>query len=77
MQIYGLPKEFFRLSKANFPDLNHKETDRVRAIAIYQGSRDVGLVCRTFGVSRATLYRWLKRFKPRTLRMRRKRNLGN
>jgi len=67
MEVFSIAKGFYRLSKDAPPELNQKEFDRLRALTIYRETQDVKLVCQTFGISRATLYRWLERFDPRDL----------
>jgi len=67
MKVFSIAKGFYRLSKNVPPELSQKEFDRLRALTIYKETRDVKLVCQTFGISRATLYRWLRRFDPRDL----------
>jgi putative transposase len=67
MEVFSIAKGFYRLSKNAPPELSQKEFDRLRALTIYGETGDVRLVCQTFGVSRATLYRWLKRFDPKDL----------
>jgi len=67
MEVFSIAKGFYRLSKHAPPELNQKEFDRLRALKIYGETQDVKLVCQTFGISRATLYRWLKRFDPKDL----------
>jgi putative transposase len=62
----------FTTKALTFSELNRdcsekKEFDRLRALTIYRETGDVKLVCQTFGISRATLYRWLKRFDPKDL----------
>jgi len=56
MEVFSIAKGFYRLSKNAPPELSQREFDRLRAITLYRESRDVGLVCDTFGISRATLY---------------------
>jgi len=67
MEVFSIAKGFYRLSKHAPPELNQKEFDRLRGLTIYRETGDVKLACQTFGISRATLYRWLKRFDPRDL----------
>jgi len=67
MEVFSIAKGFYKLSKSAPPELSQKEFDRLRAITIWHETRDITLVCQTFGISRATLYRWLKRFDPRDL----------
>ncbi len=67
MEVFSIAKGFYRLSKNTPPELSQKDFDRLRALRIYEETRDVRLVCQTFGISRATLYRWLGRFDPKDL----------
>jgi len=67
MSFFSIAKGFHKLSSHPPPELTPKELDRLRAITIYNNTRDVFLVCKTYGISRATLYRWLKRYDPKDL----------
>jgi transposase len=67
MKVFSIAKGFYRLSKNTPPELSQKEFDRLRALTIYGETKDVKLVCQTFGISRATLYRWLERFDSKDL----------
>jgi putative transposase len=67
MEVFGLVKEFFRLSQLVFSELSGKELDRLRALRLWRETKDTRLICDTFGMSRATLYRWLQRFNPHDL----------
>ncbi len=67
MSFFSIAKGSYKLSSHPPPDLIQKELDRLRAITIYKKARDVSLVCRTYGISRATLYRWVGRFNPNGL----------
>jgi hypothetical protein len=60
MEVIGIGKEFSRLSKLVLPELSQKELDRLRALKLWQETKDTRLICETFGISRATLYcrRW-------------------
>ena len=73
MEVFSIAKGFYRLSKNALPELSQKEFDRLRALTIYGETKDVRLVCETFGISRATLYRWLGRFDPKDLNISAKR----
>jgi len=64
MSFFSIAKGFHKLSKHPPPQLTHIEMDRLRAITIYKRTKDVCLVCKTYGISRATFYRWIKRFNP-------------
>src|SRR4030067_2555740 len=67
MKVFSIAKGFYRLSKHAPPELNQNEFDRLRALTLYGETGDVKLVCQTFGISRATFYRWVKRFDPKDL----------
>lgn len=67
MRVFSIAKGFHYLAKRAFPDLSQEELDRLRAIRLWRQTKDAKLVCETFGISRATLYRWIKRFDPRDL----------
>src|SRR5512139_424076 len=67
MQLFSIAKGFHYLAKHAYPELSQKELDRLRAIRLWRQTKDTPLVCETFGVSRATLYRWLQRFDPKDL----------
>ncbi len=62
MRYFGLNWQFNWVSRYDNVELSPKERDRLRALALWQETKDVKLVCRTFELSRATLYRWRKRF---------------
>ena len=68
MQLKYLPKEFFRLAKRDLPDLGPQALQRLRALALWERTGDAALAAETFGMSRASLYRWRKRFDPADLR---------
>jgi len=67
MSYFSIAKGFHKLSSHPPPDLTQKELDRLRAITIYKKTKDILLVCKTYSISRATLYRWLKRYDPTDL----------
>ncbi len=67
MSFFSIAKGFYILTSHPPPDLTQKELDRLRAITIYKKTKDVSLVRRTYGISRATLYRWLRRYDPKDL----------
>lgn len=67
MRVFGLQGPLNRLSKYGNVRLSTNEQDRLRALALWQETGDVKLVSRTFGISRATLYRWQRRFNPQDL----------
>ncbi len=67
MKVFSIAKGFYRFSRHSPPELSQKEVDRLRVITIWHETKDMELVCDTFGISRATFYRWLKRFDPRDL----------
>jgi hypothetical protein len=62
MEVFSIGKGFCRLSKNAPAELSQKEFDRLRVLTIYGETESVKLVCQTFGISRAALYRrycWL------------------
>ena len=64
MRVFGLERQVYQAWRLGWTELSQKEVDRLRALRIWEETRDVGLVCETFEISRATLYRWAKRFDP-------------
>ncbi|MFQ5894599.1 MAG: IS481 family transposase [Nitrospinota bacterium] len=48
-------------------ELSPRARERLQALSLWRETGDVGLVSRTFGLSRATLYRWRARFEPMDL----------
>lgn len=67
MEVFSIAKGFHYVSKHTPAELSSKELDRQRAVNLLRETGDVALVCRTFGMSRGTLYRWSKRFDPKDL----------
>ncbi len=67
MSYFGLNWQFNWVSRYGNVELSPKERDRLRALALWQDTKDVKLVCRTFEMSQATLYRWRQRFDPHDL----------
>ena len=61
MQVFSIAKGFHKVSQYPSCELSQKELDRLRAITLWYETKNTGLVCETFGMSRATLYRrrWL------------------
>lgn len=67
MRYFGLNWQCNWVWRHVTTELSSKERDRLRALLLWQETKDVALTCRTFGLSRATLYRWLHRFDPHDL----------
>jgi transposase len=67
MRVLSIAKGFHKLSRQIAPELKEKERDRIRAITLWQRTKDMPLVCETFGMGRATLYRWIRRYSPKDL----------
>lgn len=67
MRVFSIAKGFHRLWKNAPPELTPKERDRLRALTLFEERGDASLASRTFGISRATLYRWHRGFNPRDL----------
>ena len=65
MHVFGLDWQFNALAQYPPAELSIKARDRLRARGLWQETQDGALVSRTFGVSRATLYRWRQRVDPR------------
>ncbi len=68
MIVFSIAKGFYKLTRNIPPELSPRELDRLRAITLWAETKNVSLVCKTFGISRAALYRWLKRYDPKDLR---------
>ena len=64
MNVFGLPPQFGRLAQHPPLERSVRARDRLRALGLWQETGDIALVGRTFGVSRATLYRWRARCDP-------------
>jgi hypothetical protein len=62
MRVFGLTWQF----QQRFPELTltAKEQEWLRVMTLWRETGDGGLVCRTFGLSRATRYRWAQWFDP-------------
>ena len=67
MQVFGWPRSLLRAGGYGAVELSPEGRARLRALSLWRESGNAKLVCSTFGVSRATLYRWRKRFAPRDL----------
>ena len=67
MRWIGLPRSLVRAAGSGAVELSPLARDRLRALTLWEESGNVKWVCRTFEVSRATLYRWRNRFDPRRL----------
>jgi len=67
MSFFALNWQFNWASRYLNTELLPKEHDRLRALVLWQETNDIKLACRTFGLSRPTLYRWLKCFDSNNL----------
>lgn len=67
MSFFGLNWQFNWASRHLNTKLSPKERDRLRALLLWQQTKDVKLTCQTFDLSRPTFYRWLQRFDPNDL----------
>jgi transposase len=67
MRVFSIAKGFHYLARHAYPNLSQKELDRLRAIRLWRQTKDARLVCETFGIGRATLYRLIQRFDPKDL----------
>ena len=57
MKVFSIARGFNKVSKYVRCELSGKELDRLRAITLWQETKDTRLICEIFGMSRATLYR--------------------
>ena len=67
MSFFGLNWQFNWACRHGDSELTSRERDRLRALVVWEKSKDLKLACRTFGMSRATVYRWRQRFNPADL----------
>ncbi len=67
MDFFGLTWQFNALAKHPPAEVSAKAWERLRALTLWHETEDVGLVGRTFGVSRATLSRWRQLVDPHDL----------
>ena len=67
MQAFSIAKGFTKVSTYARGEISGRALDRLRALRLWQETKDTRLVCETFGVSRAILYCWLQRFNPHDL----------
>lgn len=65
MQLRRVPRAFGRIPAS--PTLSPSARTRLQALTVWQQTGDWHLVSQAFGVSRATLYRWRRQYRPREL----------
>jgi putative transposase len=68
MQWKCWPREVYGVARLDANELSPKARERLRALDLWREVGSAALVCRVFGVSRASLYRWRRQFDPRNLR---------
>ena len=51
MKVFSIVKGFNKVSKYARCELSGKELDRLRAIILWQETKDTWLICDTFGMS--------------------------
>ncbi|GKS58167.1 IS481 family transposase [Nitrospira sp.] len=68
MQLRQLPRSFRRVSQALGPELSQAARTRLQAVTVWQPTGDWRLVVQVFGLSRASLYRWRRRYQAADLR---------
>jgi len=65
MQVKGLPWTLVQGSRRLDVELSDLAKQRWRALKVFQETKDWRFVRETFGVSRATLFRWRKQYDPK------------
>lgn len=65
MQLRPLPRAFARLPSS--PELSPAARTRLQALTVWQQPGDWRIASQVFDVSRATLYRWRRRYQPRDI----------
>ena len=67
--IYHLPREFYQLVKHKVKELSLEAKGRLKTLVAWEALREAGWkverACKRLGMSRATLYRWRKRWKEK------------
>jgi transposase len=67
--IYHLPREFYQLVKRKVKELSLEGKGRLKTLVAWEALREAGWkverACKRLGMSRATLYRWRKRWKEK------------
>lgn len=64
MQMSRLPRALFRVTQQVSPELSAAAKTRLQALEVWQATGDWQLAARVFGLSRATLFRWRRRYQP-------------
>jgi transposase InsO family protein len=67
MQVRYLPRALRRVSALHVPELSPGARARLQALTVWQDTGDWRLATKVFGLSRATLYRWRRRYGPADL----------
>lgn len=67
MQIIGMPRVILRGSRLSGDSLSPQARTRLQALEVWQQTGDWQLAAQVFGLSRATLYRWQRRYDPQQL----------
>jgi putative transposase len=72
MRVHGLPGVLCRFSKLGYGQLSEDARERSRYISCFRSLREQGVsgskASQIIGISRATLYRWEKRFRVQGIR---------
>jgi putative transposase len=67
LRVFGLPRGFYHIARHTPTELSPQAEERLRWLSCFQALRESGLssvrASQALGVSRATLYRWLRRLK--------------
>ena len=62
MQLRRIPRLFARASRLTPPDLSSTARTRLQALMVWQQTGDWRFATEVFGLSRATLFRWRRRY---------------
>lgn len=68
MRLGGVPGFMLRGAALSGDALSPAARTRLQALTVWHQTHDLQLVIQVFGPSRATLYRWRRRYDPRALR---------
>lgn len=67
MQILGFPRPVVRTATLSAPSLSAAARTRLQALEVWQRTGDRSIAAQVFGLSRATLFRWRRRYQSQDL----------